>query len=302
MLHALKLARAHLFNGNITVKNFEASYTFSASSIESVLHLGAALTDPSPIGKMKDFFPLKIFTLNNLSRLLDANMISESLYFAPFVFWMESVTNASLSKETRIQLLAFAFHIFMGYFVQSYFSKRAPGITIQKSKNSSALFFANDALIIRSLNSVLVTAFLLKTYPNVALERVGTHVLENFFGSVRLACYSTDSWDRILTAECKAIIRKSIELQYDFHVKIRGRENMCGIKVYEREESPRKDFTIDIPPWKIANVLFQANQTDISIYNQNETSIEEEFSNLKDYLHNISNAEIKKTPKLYEPG
>lgn len=99
-LHILKLARKRLIQCSITIKN-SVEHVFLNKTIESVLNLGSVLTDESSNGFMKDFYPLKLFTFENLNILLESQLYDEYLYFLPFCLWTESVISENLTKKKR---------------------------------------------------------------------------------------------------------------------------------------------------------------------------------------------------------
>lgn len=84
--------------------------------------------------------------------------------------------------------------------------KNAKGITYVNSKNSIAIVFADDSFLTRSMNSILGLAHVLLNYENIGIDRIGTQVLEIFFGQVRYSCDNYDSWERILSTVSRGIL------------------------------------------------------------------------------------------------
>ena len=105
------------------------------------------------------------------------------------------------------------------------------------------------------MNSVLGLAHALKIYDNVALDRIGTHVIENFFGNVRYNCNNYDSFENIMSAISYTIIRKRIFYKYQFRIQINKRANAGGIHLYEENETGLISCNDSI--LNIRNILFK---------------------------------------------
>ena len=236
MLHILKIARSRLLSGiPITFSFYNTNCTVSLSKMIEVLDIGKALTDKSSTSKMKDFYPLKIFTMENVQKLLDANHFAEAMYLLPYSLWVAAITIPGVEKESRIELLKMSFGLFHSLFLHSYNHDDVSGITYTARGSSSALFFADDALLIRSMNATFVSAVALTKFDEIALDRIGTHVLENFFGKIRYMCDNYDSWQHILSATAKAQMISQISAHYHINFMVQGRVNIGGVKVTTEE-------------------------------------------------------------------
>jgi hypothetical protein len=64
--------------------------------------------------------------------------------------------------------------------------------------------------VIRYMNSVLFLCMVIKYVDDIALNRIGTHQLENYFGTVRLASNDDHSWNRFMSATSKGILCSEI--------------------------------------------------------------------------------------------
>ncbi|KAK8892030.1 Transposase protein [Tritrichomonas musculus] len=69
-LHLLKLARKQFIKGPITIRN-TIKHVFTNKSLEDDLKLGAPLIDTTSLSYMKDFYAIKIFSLENVIKLLE---------------------------------------------------------------------------------------------------------------------------------------------------------------------------------------------------------------------------------------
>ena len=96
MLHLLRNARSRLLNGKLTLKRDGDDY-FTAEDMNGILNSGLALTDRTSLGKMRDIYPLQIFTLENVVILAEAKQWSMAFYLLSYALWVSSVRNPGLS-------------------------------------------------------------------------------------------------------------------------------------------------------------------------------------------------------------
>ena len=247
MLHILKLARARLLTGiPITFSVNNAAFVATIENMEKVLKLGAVFSDKSATSKMKDFYPIKLFTLDNVDKLMEAEMVPEALYLLPFALWATAILVPNLKKDTRKELLSMAFSVFYSLYMQSLMLQREKGINVVARKNSTALYFEDDGYLIRAMNATFTTAVLLQRFENVALDRIGTHVLENFFGNVRMMCCNYDSYTHIISSCAKSVIINKITSHYNIKYKVTGRVNIGGVKV-KNDESENVIYNCPVP-------------------------------------------------------
>lgn len=229
MLHILKLARKYIIKGNITVKN-TLEKTFNSESLEKELQLGLSLTDSSSFSYMQDFYPLHIFDLKNLMKLYEKEMFDEFLYFLPFSIWIEAITSPHLKKSARLHFLKTAFLIFYYYFCQHKYFKFQEGITVYITKKSKGQFLNNN-FVKRCMNTLIITYSIIKNCDDVALNRIGSHPLENFFGLIRGFCHNFDSFENFIRCSIKA--HENLVLRNRFNIKqiVKKRINVAGEKI-----------------------------------------------------------------------
>lgn len=300
MLHILKLARKRLIQGEISLYYDKILHIINSDTIEKVLHRGKCLTDKSPLAKMKDIYALELFNFQNLEILFENNMIYEALYFLPYVCWLESVLYLNLTTKARIELLHISFDIFYSFYNLNETKPRAPGITINKSSHSCAQIFADSNLIKRSFNSIIGTAFIIINYKEIALDRIGTHVLENYFGQIRYSCDEFDSWENILSAISYGNIRTQILNKYNIQLPIYNRSNYGGIHIITNsDESKLSNIPSSLfPIVSIQSTFFQKLQL---IKNINKEKTDNNYEIIKDsFMEFIENTKEDKK-KFYNP-
>ena len=99
-------------NGKLTLRR-DGENCFTAEGMNEILNLGLALTDRTSPGKMRDIYPLQIFTLENVVILAEAKQWSMAFYLLPYALWVSAVRNPGLSLQMRKDFLQMAFEIFM---------------------------------------------------------------------------------------------------------------------------------------------------------------------------------------------
>ena len=60
--------------------------------MREVLNHGKVLTDNALIGKIKDYYPLKLFTLHNVELLMNNGKTGVALYLLPYSLWLPAIT------------------------------------------------------------------------------------------------------------------------------------------------------------------------------------------------------------------
>lgn len=237
LLHILKLARSRILTTYVTVRVDSLEYSFTACDIEPILQLGPALTDITKTGKMRDCYTQQLFTMKNLQKLIDAEMFGAAVYFLPFCLWSSAIFVQNLSRQSRLFLLQTAFEIFYGFYLQSIEQKKIAEVTTNSCLTTVAVCFAQKYFMIRCLNSTMAVIYTLNNFPEVGLDRLGTHCLEQYFGNVRSMCHGYDSYENIIKNCVKTLQNMNTCAKYNIRNTTHGRINMAGAKMLEEENS-----------------------------------------------------------------
>ena len=232
-LHVIKNARSRILAGPVTI-NPEGLSPFSAEDMNRVLQLGKALTDMSTVGKMKDIYPLQLFTLENFMKLVASGNFAMAFYVLPYALWVEVLRNPVLSQQTRIDLLAFVVDIFAHHHecLQHLDSDR---VSQKKTRTVPCVYFCSTAKCYRMLNTVMILLRELYAYQNIALDRVGTHVLECNFGIIRLLCQYKHSWNRIWKSFSQLLLISDLTTILGSPITPRARVNDGGVKLHDSD-------------------------------------------------------------------
>ena len=232
-LHLAKNARSRMINGSVTV-NPEGLSPFNAKDVNRVLHLDKALTDTSTIGKMKDIYPLQIFTLANFLKLVHSGELSSAFYVLPYAMWAEVLRNRFLSVQVRLDLLAFVIDVF-AHHEECLHHLDHSRVSEKKNKAVSCQYFCSTSKCHQTMNTLLVLLALLRKHQSIALDRIGTHCLECNFGVVRLLCQYKHSWGRIWKSFSQLLLITDFMTILGSVMNPRSRVSDAGIKLCDNQ-------------------------------------------------------------------
>ena len=182
-LHLLKTARAHLLNHAMKLNPNRP--VLDLELIKRILDIGEALDDKSHWAKMSDVFAIALFQFTSFYKLTEEAK-EEAAFDAPFTFINESIRSTALSIGDRIKLLEAAFLILKWHYktiTESSDRKWLP----EFSEGCDGTLIGSKIFIIRCMNLCFAIGASLKHFQYIPLDRIWTHVLENYFGFIRLA-------------------------------------------------------------------------------------------------------------------
>ncbi|EAX75953.1 hypothetical protein TVAG_587540, partial [Trichomonas vaginalis G3] len=111
LIHMSKLERTRLLDATLKllVHPSDLNTIVDVNKIRDAIELGDALNDTSPLGRIKDKYPITIFSIRAVKALLEKNYYNEALFIAPLAFWYESIRNEAFNADTRCQMMWFAY-------------------------------------------------------------------------------------------------------------------------------------------------------------------------------------------------
>lgn len=227
-LHLLKNARSRIINCIVSISP-DGSAAFNANDLNSVLNIGMSLTDLSSTGKMKDLYPLQIFTIENYIKLINCRKFNMAFFILPYALWNNAIRNPGMSAQMRLDFLTCCIDIFSYHKINLQHLNQ--GVT-QNRKKGAVQYFCSQKHVNRALNTLIALIYEIRSYPDdIALERLGTHVLECQFGLIRMLCHYKHNWNMILKAFSKIMIINDITNTLGIPIVIKSRENIGGVKL-----------------------------------------------------------------------
>jgi hypothetical protein len=241
ILHVLKCQRCRL-KDNLFLR---AKNSFNCTSLNRILGLKDSLSKFKGPNKMNDIYAVRLFSIDSLVKLMcNEGNPSEIEYIMPFALWYAAVSIGDLTRITRLGLLKIAFRIFSQWARRRIRSdgKLDPNRELWEENGKEIKFAVIEADLIRYLNSVLFTYSVIKNYDDVGLDRIGTHLVENFFGMMRIACHYNDTWDRCISYAAKASMANEILSANGIKNATRRDFTIAGVKVFRQQDIEKLDI------------------------------------------------------------
>jgi hypothetical protein len=197
----------------------------NAASLNATLHLRHSLKNLSGAAKMNDIFLVQLFAADNLARLLANGDVYGACYLTPFVVWYAAISISDLHVSLRLDFLAISFTVFRDWFM------------LRRVVDSCATDSSRKKIdLIRYLNTILFLHEALSSFPDIALNRIGTHPVENLFGLMQVASNANHNWDRCRGAIVKAALIKAILFAHDIKSPVRRNFSLAGVQCGSRSD------------------------------------------------------------------
>ena len=241
ILHACKSSRTRLINGNIFLNKFIPPIL--QEEIQMILELGSTITDMTSIGKMKDFYAINLFTFENVFKSFESENHGLTLYILIYTLVLESFRNPKINIQTRIDFCEASILFFFRFYKQiNKISKKnkteqfktqiqEPHITQNNTKNSDGVIFASEKYLIKIIHSLLALRFVLDHHLLfLGIDRVTSHVVENFFGQNRFRCHGNNHYDHVMHFFVEGAFDFFLVQEYNLGDKINQRDNAGGTR------------------------------------------------------------------------
>ena len=232
-LHFGKNMRGKLLDHKVAViENGQPIRTTSAAHLEQYLKLGDTLTDTSQIGRMRDYYLTKLFTLGNVLVLLKSRVFHSALLLLPYACVYSVLYCSNLSVTARVFLLRLAYLTYQRLCEEATrLVKSKSGVRYRGGKGVHAIVMAEVSFFRRMMNTCLGLALALtRSTRHVRLDAVGTHLVENFIGIARSTSNSPD-FGKIVAAFANSDMRKKIAHNCGLQLHVARRINDGGMKV-----------------------------------------------------------------------
>ena len=246
-LHFLKCFRGRLIDFPIQV--FPNTKPFTSWELEEVLQLGSALTDRTPLSRMRDSFVLQLFNFQTVLKLLDARKCSAAYPFMAFSCITSAILCVDLEQNLRLFLLEIAFHMFNNMLAKLP-ELKLQNVTEKRSKNSVAVAVSEAHYIRRIMNTIVALGILVSLEDDhVRMDAIGTHLVENAIGIARSTSFDP-RWCRILVTYACAELRKQIARKYGLTLYVHNRVNAGGCKLGSSPGNVKKP-----EEWRLEDIL-----------------------------------------------
>ena len=228
-LHIDKNMRNRLKNNKIIINPFISQKMINTFSISQFIDAADALFDNSSIGKMRDAYPLQLFTIKNSLILLNQYTKESFIYFVVFAFWSEAQLNEHLKPKTRVFLINTLIHIFFHFFNE--YSKKLPeNVSMKNSPYCSQLFLSTNK-IQRIIPTLIAESFSITRFcDGLGIDRLSSHPCENRIGNIRSDCLGEHSIENVLNSASRCEYLKGALKSLDLKEDRPTRLNLGGCK------------------------------------------------------------------------
>jgi hypothetical protein len=161
----------------------------------------------------------------------------------PLSLTLNAVRLETISPATRTALLRISF-----FLIRELYESRANGLDLNPEITSAKKDLQVTVFLWpwsrRFTNTVLNLILCIDGYPHIALDRVGTHPLETFFGTMRMDAHDVDTPDEEERSIAHTDIVKDAYRDLGLAVQVRNRISVGGVRV--GDTAPRADI-FDVP-------------------------------------------------------
>ena len=240
-LHFGKNIRGKLLDHNVAVVR-DGQYT-NRARLQEILRLGDVLSDTTLVGRMRDCYVTKLFTLDNVCTLMKKRDYSSALLFLPYSCVYTVLYALNLTIEARQFLTNLAFCLFSELLDEAkQMVSENKGVKYRYSKSAKAITIAEVGFFQRMMHTCIALGVTLAYGPtSCRLDAIGTHIVENMIGIAR-SVSNSPKYDAIISAFAKGETRKELATDLGLNIYIPRRINAGGTKI-----DSRLDFGISHP-------------------------------------------------------
>lgn len=115
-LHSIKLLRSYFLEEKVHL-DIRSNISIKPTEMDKY-NLGHVLSDVSSIGRMKDAYPLELFSTDTILKSIDFNDFQILFFILPFNLMIESLKNPNLSISFRTFLLDISYQLLIFHLFQ----------------------------------------------------------------------------------------------------------------------------------------------------------------------------------------
>lgn len=257
ILHLMKIACSRVKKKPILIytnrggTSSDFFFTDDSMTLNDILGLGDPLIDQSPAGKLKDSYPISLFSLINVIKLLNKGFICDALYLLPYTLLLECIRNPIWNKKSRQDLLRVCYDIFKFIYDNQIEFSLTQEIMETNKIGCEILTFGTSINLIRIMNTIIGIGVAIKKLGDIGLERLGTHLIECFFGNIRFNVYFKENYEDIMNTIAKNVLSTDIKRHYSLNVVNKTRLTQAGAKMINENDltNVQIEFPENISDW-----------------------------------------------------
>lgn len=198
---------------------------------EPILNLEATLTDNSQIGRMRDYYVVRLFTFDNVVRLLRLGAVQSAIILLPYacIYTVLYASNISVKSRWFFTRLAYLCYRKLCHEAEKLVKMKV-GVGYRKTQRVRVVTVAEPCYFRRMMNTCLGFGVAWKHGPRcLKLDALGAHLVENIIGVVRTVSSDT-RFERIVAACANTDMRHRVE-SVGVRMKVSKRINDGGAKI-----------------------------------------------------------------------
>ena len=242
-LHFLKTLRIKFLISKLSIIPTMSEPYFDIQELLAEVDKNQVYTDLSHIGKMRDVYPLRFFSLQNLNIFIRNNNFRGIICFLPWVCWNVAITDKIFTPNARLFLLKVSFEFCRRFYNLIKIPRKLWQANVNMVIKDSCLctictksglerLIPTLALYIKELTLYIQEK---QTDPtaDLAFDRNGSHPLENFNGLIRSCSNDSDSIKSASHVIGRTYLVKRIFHNLGIPTNHQGRVNTGGVRLSE---------------------------------------------------------------------
>ena len=223
-LHLLKRARYRLLSKSVDASTCGDERLLKLEAMKELFDVPAIVWTDKPYTKMHDSLAVRLFTLDNLVKLIDSNMINELSYFLPMTLMNSALKEEHLSPEERFGFLEIGLLYMVSYLGVIEHSKCS--LRPQRAPRNSTVRLFTDIFIVEYCNTAmsLLKAMSTESGP-LGLNRIGSNPVEHLFGLVRMKSRDSHTFQKLKKTLGKIELHRQMKDDFGIGASVNKRES-----------------------------------------------------------------------------
>jgi hypothetical protein len=252
-LHLMKNARTRLFTCQVCINPLLKSQGTSMAELRRYFGQSPTFTDSTSLGKMRDTYPLDLFTLARAFQLRENNAIDDTfIYILVFGLWVEAIENRHFDVELRATIIE---TLLLFWSVQDSLMALSP-LREKAGRYERHVTFASRAKLRRFICTLAAQLLALRSgNSNLGLDRIGSHTEENYIGNIRSICHGDNRAKTVRRQVSRFELSRRLLSELSIERHIAKRVNLGGVALKIKSDV---QFSLDGNPSDFAMELLYA--------------------------------------------
>jgi hypothetical protein len=177
------------------------------------------------------------------------------LYLLIYAIWEESLLRQEASMSMRLFMLRVVFYFMheMHFAIHQLRGQRTLRVAEKKTAHSSYVTVATLSKLKRMILTVLGQVYAINFFPHrLGLDRIGSHVEENYIGTIRQRCCSNNQAETMFRAVARLAFVKPRLPALGYRPQLSSRANLGGVRMSEDGMSTQP---AEVSPFQIVHSI-----------------------------------------------